>query len=81
MLRRFLDYQREPKQLVGLPFRILGMAAALYLLFGGSPWYSERTHVAALVMVAGLVATMVIDVAWWGVQQHRERLRRRVQGS
>ena len=73
MIRRYLDYLRQPKQLVALPFRVVGMAAALYLLFGGSPWYGERTRDVTLVMIGAILATLVIDVAWWAVCRYRRR--------
>jgi|tagenome__1003787_1003787.scaffolds.fasta_scaffold20804211_1 hypothetical protein len=73
MLRRYIAHQRQPKQLVSLPFRILGLAAALYVLLGRSAWDSEQTHVALLIMFAGLAAVFLIDVAWWAAGQYRER--------
>jgi hypothetical protein len=73
VIRRYLDYLRQPKQLVAMPFRLVVMAAALYLLFGGSPWYGEPTHDVTLVMIGAIVATLVIDVAWWAVCRYRGR--------
>jgi hypothetical protein len=80
MLRRYIEYQRQQQQLAALPFRIVGFATATYVLVSGSPWYSEQTHVAMLIILATLAATLVIDVAWWAARQYRELRDRRAQG-
>jgi hypothetical protein len=73
MLQRVIDHQRQPKQLLTLPFRIVGFAAAMYVLLGRSAWDSEQTHVAILIMLGGLVAIFLIDIAWWAARQYRDR--------
>jgi hypothetical protein len=73
MLRRFIAHQRQPQQLVSLPFRIVGFAAAMYVLLGRSAWDSEQTQVAILIVLFGLGAVFLIDIAWWVSRQYRER--------
>jgi hypothetical protein len=73
MLQRVIDHRRQPKQLLTLPFRIVGFAAAMYVLLGRSAWDSEQTHVAILIMLGGLVAIFLIDIAWWATRQYRDR--------
>ena len=73
MLDRYVAYLRQPKQLVSLPFRIVGLAAAMYVLLGRSAWDSEQTHVAILIMLGGLAAIFLIDIAWWAARQYRDR--------
>jgi hypothetical protein len=73
MLHRYIAHQRQPEQLMSVPFRIVGFAAAMYVLLGRSAWDSEQTHVAILIMLVGLAAVFLIDSAWWAARQYRER--------
>jgi hypothetical protein len=69
MLRRYVDYQREPKQLLTLPLRVVGVAAVAYLLLTGT--YGEDAHIALYIGLAMVAAVMLIDAAWWVA--HRQR--------
>jgi hypothetical protein len=69
MLRQYVDYQRQPKQLLTLPFRLVGVAAVAYLLLTGT--YGEDAHIALYVGLSMVVAVVLIDAAWWVA--HRQR--------
>jgi hypothetical protein len=63
VLQRVIDHQREPRQLLTLPFRFVGIAAVAYVFFSGA---SDRDlRAAALLVVVMLATTMLIEAAWW----------------
>ena len=69
MLQRFLDYQRQPRQLLTLPGRLVGFSAAAYIFLIATT--GEGARIALYVMLAMLAFVSLIEVAWWAT--HRQR--------
>ena len=69
MLRRYVDHLRQPKQLLALPFRLVGMAAAGYVLVSGRTRHA--TNVAFVLIFSMLAITLAIDVAWWATHRRQ----------
>ena len=72
MLQRFIDYQRQPRQLLTLPARLVAFSAAAYILLTVTT--GEREHIALYVMLAMLATVSLIEVTWWVT--HRKRANR-----
>ena len=72
MLQRFIDYQRQPRQLLTLPARLVAFSAAAYIFLTVTT--GEHAHIALYVMLAMLAIVSVIEVAWWVT--HRKRVNR-----
>ena len=69
MLQRVIDHQRQPKQLLRLPFGVVTIAAAAYVFWNGGTGRESRDAV-ILILVMMIILT-VIDAAWWVT--HRQR--------
>jgi hypothetical protein len=67
MLQRVIDHQRQPKQLLSLPFRLVGVASVAYLCLAGT--YGEDARIALYVGLFMVAAIMLIDAAWWATHR------------
>jgi hypothetical protein len=56
MLQRVIDHQRQPKQLLKLPFGVVTIAAAAY---------------AGILIGMMMIILIVIDAAWWVTHRQR----------
>jgi hypothetical protein len=69
MLQRVIDHQRQPKQLLKLPFGVVTIAAAAYVFMNGGTGQDSRD--AGILIGVMMIILIVIDVAWWVT--HRQR--------
>jgi NhaP-type Na+/H+ or K+/H+ antiporter len=63
MLQRVFDHQRQPKELLKLPFGVVTIAAAAYVFLNGGT--GQDTRDAVILIVVMTIILTVIDAAWW----------------